>query len=417
MSSKYLVRRLAALALALLLLSGPGGAPAAQARELVFGMSAAFSGSIRGLGVEYYRGLMACFRDVNSRGGVNGHTFAVQAYDDGYNPGPCVTNSIRLVEQDLVFALLNYVGTPTTTRMLPLLRKYDRRNVYLLFPFTGAEPLRTPPYGKYVYNLRASYFDETRGLVDSLVGAGRERIAVFYQADAYGRNGWDGVRRALLSYGLQMVGEAAYRRGSPYERDYSQEVEIIAASEPEAVVMIGSYAACSGFVRDARDSGLDVPIASVSFSDSDNMLKLLLAQERAAGKDYTSGLIFSQVVPSYEDISLPAVREYRQLMDADPPMPPERLLAETYEPQRYSMVSFEGFLNGKLVVEMIRRMGDDVRPGRIPEVMDSIVDFDMGIGTPVSYAGEGNQGLHSVHYAVIRSDRLVPLRSWREFAR
>ena len=140
---------------------------------------------------------MAYFDAVNAAGGVNGRQIVVRAYDDGYNPTPAIDNTIQLVEQDDVFLLFNYVGTPTVTRVLPLLSRYQDQSMYLFFPFTGAQPQREPPYEPYVFNLRASYRQETAGLVDNFVSAGRNRVAVFYQADAYGRSGWDGVKRAL----------------------------------------------------------------------------------------------------------------------------------------------------------------------------------------------------------------------------
>jgi len=307
------------------------------------------------------------------------------------------------------------VGTPTTARILPLLKKYEQKRMFLLFPFTGAEPLRSEPYDKYVYNLRASYFEETRGLVDNMVAVGRERIAVFYQQDAYGRNGWDGVRLALETYGLEMVSEAAYQRGASYATDFSREVEVLRQGNPDAVITIGSYAACAAFVRDARDLGFDVPIASVSFSDSDNILNLLLAETRLRNKDYTFGLINSQVVPSYEDTSLEGVRQYRTLMDQYTGMPPDGLMDEAYAPHRYSFVSFEGFLNAMLLVEMVKRMGDDPRPARIPQVMRSISGFDLGIGVPVSFGDGSNQGLGMVYYTTVKEGRLVPIRDWREW--
>ena len=37
------------------------------------------------------------------------------------------THDIKLIEEDQVFALFNYVGTPTVTRMLPLLYRYQNQ--------------------------------------------------------------------------------------------------------------------------------------------------------------------------------------------------------------------------------------------------------------------------------------------------
>ena len=171
-------------------------------------MSAAFTGPSRGLGIELYRGSMAHLESVNRAGGINGRRIVIRAYDDRYDPTPAIRNTIRLVDDDDVLLLMNFVGTPTVTRVLPLLKSYQKRQVYLFFPFTGAQPHRQPPYVDSVFNLRASYREETQGLVDHLVRIGRTRVAVFYQADAYGRGGWEGVKDALARHGLTIVSEA-----------------------------------------------------------------------------------------------------------------------------------------------------------------------------------------------------------------
>ena len=133
------------------------------------GMSAAFSGPSRGLGIELYRGASAYFGHVNDNGGIGGRQVALTTYDDGYQPDPSVRNTVSLMLEDDVFLLFGYVGTPTVTRVLPLLKKFQERNVYLFFPFTGAQPQREPPYGEFAFNLRASYRQETAGLVDNFV--------------------------------------------------------------------------------------------------------------------------------------------------------------------------------------------------------------------------------------------------------
>ena len=158
----------------------------------VLGMSAAFSGPSRGLGSELYRGAKSYFDFVNENGGVAGRKIVLKLYDDGYQPDPCVRNTMKLMIEDNVFLLFGYVGTPTVTRVLPLLKKFQDEQVYLFFPFTGAQPQREPPYGDFAFNLRASYRQETAGLVANFLATGKRRIAVFYQADAYGRSGWAG---------------------------------------------------------------------------------------------------------------------------------------------------------------------------------------------------------------------------------
>jgi branched-chain amino acid transport system substrate-binding protein len=296
------------------------------AGDIVIGMSAAFTGPSKDLGIEVYRGAMAYLEHINRHGGVHGNSIVIKAYDDGYDPIPAIQNTIKLIEEDQVFLLFGYVGTPTVTRILPLLKSYSAQSVYLLFPFTGAQPHRQPPYDAHVFNLRTSYQEETAGLVKHFMSIGRKRIGVFYQADAYGKSGWDGVRKALAAYGdLPIVAEATYRRGIHYAQKLNAQVKILKDAAPDAVIAIGSYAACGAFIREARQAEWWIPVANVSFVGSES-LAALLASERTTGQDYTQELINSQVVPSYEDTSLPAVREYREFMDTYNLLPPPTFL-------------------------------------------------------------------------------------------
>ncbi|MBE2224151.1 MAG: ABC transporter substrate-binding protein [Anaerolineae bacterium] len=382
---------------------------------ITIGISAAFDGPSQGLGIELYRGAQAYLTEVNENGGVHGRQINLRAYDDGYNPDPAIDNTISLIEDDHVFLLFNYVGTPTVTRILPLLKRYESDSIYLLFPFTGAQPQREAPYNEYVFNLRASYRDETAGLVKNFHTINRDHIAVLYQADAYGRSGWDGVKRALETYGLDIAAEATYARNSAFTDNYQEQIDILRAGDPDAIIIVGAYEPAAGFIRDARDNGWDIPIANLSFVGSENMLNLLLQAGEETGKDYTTNLINSQVVPSYTDTSLSAVNEYLELMDKHNPQFPNESVQENYSPQRYSFVSFEGFLNAKLLVEVLERIGENPKRADIDEAIEGIDFLDIGIDSLVNFDSSrqnSNQGLSTVYYTVVDEGQFVPLTSW-----
>lgn len=387
-------------------------ASTAWSKDIVLGMSAAFSGPSRGLGIELYRGSAAYFQHINENGGINGNTIRIRAYDDGYNPDPAVENSIQLVEKDNVFALFDYVGTPTVTRVLPLLKRYRQEDICLLFPFTGAQPQREFPYDQFVVNLRASYFQETKRLVDVFMRTGRERIAVFYQADAYGRSGWVGVKRALQKYNREIVGEATYRRGTPYADNLSRQVNILKQSRPDAIISVGSYSACAAFIRDVRKTGWNVPIANLSFMDMNNLFALLRKTEAVTGVNYTTNLIHSQVVPNYLDRSIPAVREYQAMMIKYDPRPPSHLIHEDYTFKTHSAISFEGFLNAKLFVEILRHVDGTPQRGDIKRTVNSVRTFDIGLNEPVVFTPGSNQGLDTIYFTTFEGDQIVSIRDW-----
>jgi len=385
-------------------------APGVTAKEVKIGMSAAFKGTAAGLGTEFYRGAQVYYNDVNAKGGVYGRTINVVALDDDYNPLPCIKNTIQLVEKEGVFFLSNYVGTPTLTRALPVIKRYG--DVILIGNFTGAQPQREAPYVEHVFNIRASYRQEMMTQVERFWQQGLRKFGVYYQIDAYGRSGTDGVARGLALKGSRIVAEATYQRGARFDEDMTPAAKALRDAGVEVVLCTGAYQGCGAFVKSARDLGWDAPISNVSFVGSDAMLSLLLKHGQAHGRDYTRHLINSQVVPSYDDTSLPAVAEYRQLMDKYAPTMTESLRDPSYVPQRYSFISLEGFINAKVIVEGLRRAGVNPNRAMLKQALESIKTLDLGIGAPLSFGPERHQGLDNVYFTRVENGRWVPITDW-----
>jgi len=393
-------------------LDGRGASPGLSTRDIRIGMSAAFKGPSAGLGAELYRGAMAYYTEVNQRGGVHGRAISVVALDDGYEPTPCIKNTIELVEREQVFFLSNYVGTPTLTRALPVIKRYADRQVILVGNFTGAQPQREEPYIDQVFNIRASYRQEMVALVERFWQAGARRFGVFYQIDAYGRSGTDGVARGLAQRGMRIAAEATYVRGAKFEDDVTPAVQALRQAGVEAVLCTGAYQGCGAFVRTARDHGWAVPISNVSFVGSEAMLSLLLRHGQVTSRDYTQGLVNSQVVPSYDDVSLPGVVEYRALMEKHNPPVPDHLRDAKLTPERLSFRSLEGFVNARVIVEGLRRAGPNPTRAGFRQALESLKSFDLGIGAPLTFGPERHQGLDNVYFTRVVNGRWAPITDW-----
>jgi len=385
-------------------------APGVSARDVKLGMSAAFKGPAAGLGTELWRGATAYFTEINARGGVHGRSIVIAALDDGYQPDPCLRNTIQLVEQEQVFCLSNYVGTQTLTRALPIIKRYG--DVLLVGALTGAQPQRERPYVDYVFNVRASDRQEMAALVERFWGLGARKLGVFYQVDAYGRSGADAVERALAARGARIAAEATYVRGARFEDDQAPAVAVLKQAGCDAVLCTGAYQGCAAFVRAARDAGVTVPISNVSFVGADAMLALLLRHGKATGRDYVRALVNSQVMPSYDEMSLPGVAEYRALMDKHHPTLPEALRDKGYTPPRYSFTSLEGFVNAKVTVEALRRAGANPTRASFKQALESLQGVDLGIGAALTFAPERHQGLDSVYFTRVQGERWVPITDW-----
>src|SRR5471030_138477 len=127
-----------------------------NSHSIVFGQAAALDGPSSALGQGMRQGILAAFAEINAKGGVHGRKLEFISRDDGYDPDRSVVQTIKLIEEDKVFALIGAVGTPTTAATVPIAQA---RNVPFIGPFTGAAFLRAPELHNVV-NIRASYAAE-----------------------------------------------------------------------------------------------------------------------------------------------------------------------------------------------------------------------------------------------------------------
>jgi ABC-type branched-subunit amino acid transport system substrate-binding protein len=386
--------------------------PGVTDKEVVLGQAAAFSGPSAGLGVEMWRGATAAFAEANASGGVNGRTVRLVTADDAYDSEKAAIAVGQLISRDHVFALFGGVGTPTIVKALPVvLKHFNSDGLFYFANFTGAQPQREPPYAKAVFNVRAAYREETKEMVNAFVSVGKKRIGIFVQDDAYGASGRDGVRRALKEKGLDIVADTTYPRGQVFDVSTASQVKLLRDAKVDAIVAVGAYQACAALVRDARSAGWLVPIHNVSFVGADQMLALLLAEEHKRGTRLTQNLINTQVVPSYDDVSVKLVREYRAAMDRYNPTAPKGTGSDPYTPKsKYTFGSLEGYLSARVFLRVLQKAGKDLTRRGFYQAAESMGRFDIGLGVPAELSESRHQALDRVWFTTVGKTGWTPLR-------
>ncbi|MEO5671813.1 MAG: ABC transporter substrate-binding protein [Ramlibacter sp.] len=358
-----MVRILAAVAIGFGAATSSAAETGVADKQVLVGQFAAFSGPASQLGERLKVGIEAYFKSVNEKGGVNGRQLKLVTRDDGYEPEKAKVAVKGLIEQDQVFALIGAVGTPTGIAAVPILTE---ARVPLIGMFTGAEALREP-FNRQVFHVRGSYFNETERIVQHLTSLGLKKIAVFYQNDAYGKTGLDGVERALARRQLKPVATGTVERNSV---DVAKTVDALMASQPEAIVQISAYKSCAAFIKQSRAKGFGGQFFNVSFVGS----KALADELGEAGV----GVVISQVVPFPFGGSIPIVREYQQIM------------GEAGH-KDYDFSSMEGFLTAKVFVEGLKRAGKSPTREGLITALESIRDWDMG-GFSIRYGPKDHIG-------------------------
>jgi ABC-type branched-subunit amino acid transport system substrate-binding protein len=353
-------------------------APAALAQngvasdKIVLGQAAVFSGPAAQLGIQMRNGIKAYLDYVNAQGGVHGRKIELVTEDDRYETSVAPAASRKLIEEHKVFALIGYVGTPTGVAHLPVV---NRARVPLVGMFTGAEVLRVP-FSRYIFHVRASYYDETEKIVEQIVSIGGRNIAVFYQDDAYGLAGLRGTEIAMQKRNMKISATATVERNTV---KVENAVQTIHALKPDAVVMISAYTSIAEFVRQMKKAGSNATFYNVSFVGS----KALADALGEAGV----GVAISQVVPFPWGRAVPVVKEYQQL-------------AAKAGFTDYNFSAMEGFLSAKVAVEGLRRAGRNLTRESYIAALEKMQDVDLG-GFFVSYSPTNRAGSKFVDLTII----------------
>lgn len=345
--------------------------------RIVLGQSAPFSGPAEQLGVQYHLGAKLFFDALNERGGVNGRRIELRRLDDGYDPGRCAANTRQFIV-DGVFALFGYVGTPTSVAALPLAT--EARTPFFA-PLTGDQALREP-FNRYAIHVRASDADETAAIVRQTTSTGIRKFAVFYQNDAYGKAGLEGVTRALKAQGLAPLAMASI---DPQSIDVSKAVAEILDARPEAIVQIGAYKACASFIRQARQKGFPGNFYNVSSVVTQALLDELGAMAK--------GVVISQVMPfPYA----PATALSREYMAAHKDL---RGVTPNYS-------GMEGYVAAKAFTEAVRRAGRSLTKDGFLTAVDGMQSVDMG-GFSLDFGPDRHTGSRFVELTLLTGDGRV----------
>jgi branched-chain amino acid transport system substrate-binding protein len=350
----------------------------AASGKILLGQSAAFSGPASALGERFKEGALLAFDRINARGGVNGRTIELRSVDDGYEPERCAENTQKLLRDD-VFALFGYVGTPTSLAALPLA---TTARVPFFAPFSGAEALRTP-FNRQAFHVRASYFDETAGIVKQITSIGMKRIGVFYQNDSYGKTGLDGVTAALKSHNLTPTGQGTVERNTV---NVDAAVQAILAEKPDAIVQISAYKSCAAFIRAARRAGFMGGFYNVSFVGTQSLAAEL-------GHD-ARGVVISQVMPLPFSATVPVSADYLSAGKA---------LGDKFEP---NYGGIEGFVAARTLIEGLRQAGNNPTPESLISGLENMRELNLG-GFYIDFTPQSHAGSKYVEMTILTAEGKV----------
>jgi branched-chain amino acid transport system substrate-binding protein len=352
-----------------------------EPKSIKIGMVNAQSGPSAGLGQELSRGSMAYIAKINKAGGVHGRKIEVVTYDDQYDPKHTAEQVTKAIEQDKVFALFDFVGTPTGAAAVPIIGK---ANIPLVGMFTGAQAFRSP-VNKNIFHIRGSYWDEAELMVNRLTQDLKiTEIGSLAQDDAFGVAVRSGVERALSMKKLKLVGNSVMPRNS---EDVQAGVDEVLKAGPKAIVLTGSYVNCSAATKMLREKGFKGPVLNVSFVGTAKFIEAA----GAAGE----GTYITQVMPSYLDSKIKLVADYQKDMKA----------AGNTD---YNYGSLEGYANAIVLVEALKLACKAPTRDSFRKAFYSMKNFDIG-GFKIKYTPDDHAGMKNIYLTKIQGGKPVQI--------
>lgn len=353
---------------------GPAGAQLPP-NEIVIGQSAAMSGPADEIGMEMKAGAEAYLNAINLAGGINGRKIKLVSLDDGGEPDRAKANTQKLIAENNALALFGYSGEHTIKAVLPLI---DKNKIPFIAAAGGDQNLRDP-FNRYIFNTRASYFEETERGIDQYVRRGINKIALFYQNDPYGRAGLAGVDKAMRDRKLGILIFGSVDRNSV---NVTSAAQTIGKSGAQAVVIATGARTAAAFIKEMKKTGSTAQYFVLSSAGAKTLARELGDEGR--------GVAVSQVVPLPTTEGEPLGRDYVKHIGGV---------------NNASFASLEGYIGARVLVEGLKKSGKVPTRESLIDALEKPGTIDLG-GFKVKFAPGNHNGSSMVDLTVIGAQGL-----------
>ena len=331
-------------------------------------------------------GCDAYFRSVNEAGGVDGRKIEWIVENDSYNPQQTAAVVKKLVDRDEVFALVSTLGTVTAVAVLPFLAQ---RGVPVVNP-AGGHKLLNRPTDKNVFGILPLSSEIGESIAEfAVTKLGGKKIAIFFQNDAFGKDQRDGAVEKLKQLNLQPVAEASY---VPSDVDISAQAVALKQADPDVVILgvIPKHGAL--FAKEAQQLGWKPKMVGHNTVADPVVLDL-------AGREALEG-IYVNLMTAVSTMDKPAVKSANAL------------LAKYYPKTKPGYYPYLGMAGGIIMVEAIKRAGDDLTRTKLIGALEGLGHFETGVLPPVDWSASEHGGPKTFGYAQWKDGGLEVIQGW-----
>jgi branched-chain amino acid transport system substrate-binding protein len=332
------------------------------------------------------RTLDAYFKMFNDQGGINGRKIRFIYENDSYQPAKTVAAVKKLVEEDKVFALVGGLGTPNNLAVMDYL---VQNNVPHVAPATGTTALAVP-LKKNVYAVQLNYTTEgtllTQYALDQLSA---KKFAVFYQNDAFGKEGLDAVQAALKQRGLAAAAAVSYETA---DTNYSAQALKLQTSGADTVILYAVPKPGGSIIAEMGKIGFKPKLLSSNVINDPAIFQL-------AGPAI-EGMLIGAWLPAFDDTSNPRIVEYQAFM------------AKYASKEQIGGFSLTGYTYAQVMVEALKRAGKELTREGFVQSLDQMKDFTGSPLPSLSYSPTDHAGVKAAYFQAAKDGKFVAVTGY-----
>jgi branched-chain amino acid transport system substrate-binding protein len=332
------------------------------------------------------RTLDAYFKMINDQGGINGRKIRFIYENDSYQPAKTVAAVKKLVEEDKVFALCGGLGTPNNLAVMDYL---VQNNVPHVAPATGTTALAVP-LKKNVYAIQLNYTTEgtllTQYALDQLSA---KKFAVFYQNDAFGKEGLDAVQAELKKRGLPAATGVSYETA---DTNFSAQALKLQTSGADTVILYAVPKPGGSIIAEMGKIGFKPKLLSSNVINDPAIFQL-------AGPAI-EGMLIGAWLPASDDVSNPKIVEYQAFM------------AKYAPKEQIGGFSLTGYTYAQVMVEALKRAGKELTREGFVQSLDQMQDFTGSPLPSLSYSATDHAGVKAAYFQAAKDGKFVTVTGY-----
>ncbi len=287
------------------------------------GVTYAITGPVAFLGEPARNAAVMIQKDINAKGGINGHPLELVIYDNEGDATKCVLSAKKLIQKDKVLAVIGASTSGTTMAIIPIM---TQAKTPLVAQAASRKIAAPADKRKWIFKVVPGDDLCVELMYRFMKKRGIKKVALLSVSTGYGISGREALKQLAPKFGMEIVADETY---GPKDTDLSSHLTKVRGKKPDAIVNWSVGPTQVVVVRNWKDLGIKAPLyQSYGFGSKKN---LQLAGGAAEGVICPVAKISVAEQLSADDPQAKVVKKFKKMYEEAYKKEPDTFAAHTWD--------------------------------------------------------------------------------------